>query len=88
MSVVIGDTSWMKADVVEFKPSAFYFRKAIRSAKSLREAQGIAMLLVLELGSLRSWARDLGMVPPKRYVLRTEADEKGWGRSRRTAAQR
>lgn len=68
----------MENEVVSYKPSSWYFRDAIRNAKTIRAAQDAGMIAVLELEELKSWIRGLGMVPPKRFVLRAEASEKQW----------
>lgn len=68
----------METEVVSYKPSAWYFRAAIRNAKTLTEAREAGMVAVLELEELKAWIRELGLVPPKRFVLRAEACEKRW----------
>ena len=63
---------------MSYKPSAYYYRKAIREAKSLEEAREAGCLVVRELEQLKEWVREQGLIPPKRFITREEADEKGW----------
>lgn len=62
-----------------YKPSAFYFRKALRENGDPEELREIGFHLVTELEQLKQWVRDRGLVPPKWNVMQTEIDEKNWG---------
>ena len=48
------------------RPSAFYWRKAIREARTKRELNKIAMQMVLDLEAHKEAIRMHGLVPPKR----------------------
>lgn len=61
-----------------FKPSAFYFRRGLRAARTVDEAIAVGLVAVRELEHLKAWARSLGLEPPKMYVMADEALEKGW----------
>lgn len=61
-----------------YKPSAFYFRRAIRGARTKAQAQEAGLHAVREMEALKAWVREQGMIPPKRFVLADEAAEKGW----------
>lgn len=61
-----------------YRPSAYYFRKALRGAKTKAQAVEAGLQAVRELEYLKEWIRGQGMIPPKRYVLRSEAQEKQW----------
>jgi hypothetical protein len=63
---------------MSYKPSAFYYRKAIREANTLKEAQDAGCLVVLELEQLKEWVRERGLIPPKMHITREEAEDKGW----------
>jgi len=65
--------------VPNYKPSSFYFRKALRSAKTVEEARDVGFTVVLELEQLKEWVREQGFIPPKMHIMREEAEEKGWG---------
>jgi len=38
----------------------------------------VGMTVVKELEELKEFVREQGFIPPKAYVLRAEANEKGW----------
>lgn len=61
-----------------YKPSAFYFRKALRESKTRAEAVEIGLTAVLELEQLKAWVREQGLIPPKSYILPAEIRDKGW----------
>ena len=68
----------MESDHASYRPSAFYFRRALREANSKQEAVRIGMILVAELENLKASIRERGIIPEKRFILLSEADEKGW----------
>jgi len=68
----------MQDGTVSYKPSAWYYRKAIRSARTIEQASEAGLVAVLELEELKAWIREQGLIPPKRFVLRSEAEAKGW----------
>lgn len=62
----------------DHRPSAFYFRRALRSTSNPAELREIALCIVRELESVKQWAAEqTGASPPKTYVLKCEAVEKG-----------
>ena len=69
----------MESEYLTYKPSAFYFRQELRNTRTKKQAVAIGMHLVSELELLKQFVRDLGHVPPKWNVMRTERLEKGWG---------
>lgn len=65
-------------DLLSYKPSAFYFRRALRSTKDPQRLRSIGLAAVDELETLKAWVREQGYIPPKWHVLREEAEDKGW----------
>ena len=63
---------------LHYKPSAFFFRQALRESKTRAQAVRVAMQVVRELEALKAFIRSQGMIPPKRFVLRSEVEAKGW----------
>ena len=63
---------------LHYRPSAFYFRRALRESRTRAQAVNVAMQLVRELEYLKEFVRSQGLIPPKRYVMASEATEKGW----------
>jgi hypothetical protein len=61
-----------------YKPSVYYFRKALRESSSQEGAIVVGLVVCHELEQLKAWVREQGMIPPKWLVLGEEADEKGW----------
>ncbi len=61
-----------------FKPSAWYFRRALRNAISREDAIEIGLQAVLEIETLKEFIRQHGLLPPKVYILSSEAEEKGF----------
>ena len=61
-----------------YKPSAYYFRSALRNARTRDEALAIALKLVAELELQKQWIREHGLVPPKWNIMRSESAAKGW----------
>jgi hypothetical protein len=65
-------------EIVSYKPSAFYWRDALRNSKSWAEAVEIGMQLVMELEHQKEFIRSFDLIPPKVFVPAAEAREKGW----------
>lgn len=63
---------------LSYKPSGFYFRRALRESNDPARLREIGHTLVLEVEHLRSYIRGLGLVPPKLNVMESEAVDKGW----------
>lgn len=61
-----------------YKPSAWYFREALRNARTKEEAVDVGLQVVLEVETLKEFIRDHGLIPPKSYIMEAEAEEKGW----------
>lgn len=79
MSQALRDNWRMKTDFPSYKPSAFYFRRALRETSDPAQLRQIGLCVVRELEQLKAWIRDEhGLTPPKLYVLKCEAREKGW----------
>lgn len=68
----------MNPDPVSYRPSAYYYRQALRKAKTVGQMRALGLGLVAEYEALREWVRAQGMIPPKFKVLQIEAREKGW----------
>lgn len=68
----------MENEAVSYKPGAWYYRKAIRESSQLDQAKAAGLVVVLELEYLKSWIREQGLIPPKRFVSPAEASAKGW----------
>ncbi|MFA6288073.1 MAG: hypothetical protein WC661_11875 [Opitutaceae bacterium] len=73
----------MSAETVpaSFRPSAFYWRRAIRATRSPKELSDMALALVTELEVHKAYIWELGYIPPKSTVHPDEMREKGWGGS-------
>lgn len=63
---------------VNYKPSAYYWRKQIRETDDVSGLKELALLLCGELEMTKAWIRERGMIPPKSAVTVDEANEKGW----------
>ena len=63
--------------VSPMRPSAFYFRKALRDTDDPERLRDIGLLLVTELERTKAWIREQGMIPPKFEVLTEESMAKG-----------
>lgn len=61
---------------VSYRPSAYYFRKALRESATVADARVIGLQAVRELEALKEWVRGQGMIPPRRFILNTEAEDK------------
>jgi hypothetical protein len=62
-----------------YRPSAFYWRRAIRGTDDPEKLRNLALSLVAELEVHKEFIRNLGAIPPKDRVHPDEAKEKGWG---------
>jgi hypothetical protein len=62
---------------LSYKPSAFYFRLALRRSKSLERAVSVGLLVCTELEELKAWIRTKGMIPPRFAATAEEARAKG-----------
>lgn len=69
------------SDLTTYKPSAFYFRRALRNTDDPVKLRALGISAVLELEQLKAWVREQGMIPPKWNVPVDEAREKGWGQN-------
>ena len=73
---MIADISRMT--LPSYRPSAYYFRRAIRNARSKKEAQELGLAVVAELEFLKAWVREeCGCIPPRRVMTDEEARDKG-----------
>lgn len=63
---------------VSYKPSVYYFRKALRETTDPAELRRLGLTLCRAYELEREWIRDHGMIPPKMVVLQAEAQDKGW----------
>lgn len=70
-----------------YKPSAFYYRRALRGTKDPKKVREIGLAVVEELERLKAWVSDQGLIPPKWQVMPEEAEEKGWGVIERLKAE-
>lgn len=68
----------MSAEEIGYKPSAYYYRQAIRGARSVEQSRAIGLHVVAEYERLREWVRAQGLIPPKWEVDPKEAKDKGW----------
>ena len=59
-----------------YRPSAFYWRKKIRTARTLGELREIGLALVSELEDHKACIRGLGYIPPKDRMTEEEASVK------------
>lgn len=64
--------------VVGYKPSVFYFRRALRRTEDPDLLREIGLTLCAAYEAERAWIRSMGLIPPKEIVLPEEAIEKGW----------
>lgn len=73
---VIDDVG-VRGDTAIYRPSAFYFRRALRQSVTLVDAVNVGMTVVSELEFLKQEVRDyFDYEPTKCHVLRCEVDEK------------
>jgi hypothetical protein len=62
-----------------WRPGEFYFRKAIREACTLADAQEAGLLAVREYEKLKEWVREnQKLIPRKWFATREEATMKGF----------
>jgi hypothetical protein len=64
---------------LSYRPSGYYFRRALRRTNDADELRALALAIVTEHERLKAWVRDeLGYIPPKWTVHPDEAADKGW----------
>lgn len=63
-------------EIASFKPSAYYFRAALRDARSLCEAIAVGLHAVRELENLADQLYEAGISPSHRFIMSSEAEEK------------
>lgn len=68
----------MSGPPLSYKPSTWYYRQAIRGARSVEQSRAIGLHVISEYERLREWVRKQGMIPPKWEVDPREAKDKGW----------
>ena len=64
--------------MLNYQPSAYFFRKELREAKTKEAAIEVGLTVVLELEMIKEWVRSKGMIPPKMHIHPSEAAAKGW----------
>jgi hypothetical protein len=65
--------------VADYRPSVFYFRRAIRDSYQMEELREIAMHIVRELENVRAWMlAEFEITGPKKWVMRSEMQAKPW----------
>jgi len=57
---------------IPYRPSAYYFRQELRSARTKKEAIIVGLMLVSELEELKAWVREHGLIPPRFNVTPSE----------------
>jgi hypothetical protein len=62
----------------KYQPTAFYYREALRAAKTRAAALEVGLELVLELERHKAWIRDQGLIPPKWLITPNERAAKAW----------
>lgn len=67
------------AQVLSYLTSAFFFRRALREAKSQLEAVEIGLHICQEHEMLREWCRAQGLIPPRWFVTPIERAERAAG---------
>lgn len=67
-----------ESGIVSYKPSVWYFRKALREAQTLQEARDVGLMLCRAYQYEREWIRKQGLIPPKHLYLEQEGADKGW----------
>lgn len=63
---------------LSYRPSGFYYRRALRRTRNADELRAIGLAVVAEHERLKEWVRELGYIPPKWTVHPEEAADKGW----------
>lgn len=64
-------------EITPYKPSVFYFRKALREADSIERAVVVGLIVCAELEQLKAWVRERGLIPPRWICCPEEAEDKG-----------
>lgn len=57
---------------LSYKPSCFYYRKALRECATREEALSLGLEIADENERLREWCRAQGMMPPKWFITPAE----------------
>ncbi len=57
---------------ISYKSSAYYFRAALRNARTKRAAVEVGLHAIAELEALKAWVRAQGMIPPKFMITQAE----------------
>lgn len=78
MSHAPADTARMEKPL-SYKPSAYYYRKALREAETVEDIQEICEVVATELEMLKAWVRTHGLVPPRWHVTPSERAAKAPG---------
>lgn len=65
--------------MINYKPSAFYYRQALDEAETIEDAKRIGRNIIRELEHHKEFIREKGLIPPKKFIIRAEAEAKGWG---------
>jgi len=63
---------------LSYKPSAYYYREALRTAPTKKVAIEFGQLLIEEIERHKQWIREHGLVPPKWLIMQTERNQKNW----------
>ena len=64
--------------MIVYRPSVYYFRRALREAQTVERAVTVGLIACHELEQLRAWIASEGLVPPQWIVDPQEAWDNGW----------
>ncbi|MDP0495229.1 MAG: hypothetical protein Q7Q73_03375 [Verrucomicrobiota bacterium JB024] len=56
-------------DPISYRPQAYYYRTALREARSVSEARRIGYMLCDEVEHLKEQVRECGMIPGRAHLL-------------------
>lgn len=62
----------MLNDPASCKPSAYYYRRELRAARTKAALLEVALHLVCELEQHKAWSRTHGLIPPRWFVTPSE----------------
>lgn len=63
-------------EFLSYRPSAYYFREALRDSHTVEDAVEVGMQVVREPEELKAWVREQGLIPPRRHIMNAEAEAK------------
>lgn len=78
----MSDRITCQREIPTYKPSAYYFREALREARTKANAVEVGMQAVREIENLKEQMREVGIEPQPQHIMSNEIEAKDFSATR------